>query len=59
MAEIINLRQRRKQKARQDAAAAGAENRARYGRPKAERGLDQAEAERARRELEHKKLTET
>ena len=37
MAEIINLRGARKAKARSHAQAAAAENRAKHGRPKAER----------------------
>ena len=36
MAEPINLRLVRKRKAREDKAAAAAENRVRHGRPKAE-----------------------
>jgi hypothetical protein len=59
MAEIVSLRQRRKQKARATADQAAAENRAKYGRPKAERTHERAEAARARTELDHKKLTET
>lgn len=37
MAEIINLRRARKAKARLQAQAEAAENRAKHGRPKAER----------------------
>ena len=37
MAEIINLRHARKAKARSQAQAEAAENRAKHGRPKAER----------------------
>lgn len=59
MPDIVNLRQRRKQKARMAADEAAAENRAKFGRPKAERMHEQVEAARARRELDHKKLTET
>jgi Domain of unknown function (DUF4169) len=36
LAEIINLRRTRKAKARSQAQAAAAENRAKHGRPKAE-----------------------
>ena len=57
MADIVNLRQRRKQKAREAAGAAAAANRAKYGRPTAERTHADAEAARARAELDHKKLT--
>lgn len=59
MAEVVNLRQRRKQKAREAAAVTAAENRARHGRRKADRELDEAEAARRRAALDHKKLTET
>lgn len=59
MADIVNLRQRRKQKARKAADEAAAENRAKFGQPKSERAHEQAEAARARRDLDHKKLTET
>lgn len=59
MADLVNLRQRRKQKARQAVEAAAAENRARHGRPKAERVREDAEAARQRAALDHKKLTET
>jgi len=58
MAEIVNLRQRRKQKARAAAGATAAANRAKFGRPKTERAHDEAEAARSRSELDHKKLTE-
>jgi hypothetical protein len=37
MAEIVNLRQARKQKARTDKDAAAAQNRAAFGRTKAEK----------------------
>ena len=59
MADVVNLRRRRKQKARAAAAVTAAENRARHGRPKADRELDEAEAARRRAALDHKKLTET
>jgi hypothetical protein len=42
MAEVINLRRKRKERIRQRAAAEAAGNRARFGRPVAERKLDQA-----------------
>jgi len=57
MAELVNLRQRRKQKARDTADAQAAANRAKFGRPKAERAREKAEAERARTEIDNKKLT--
>jgi hypothetical protein len=40
-AEIINLRQARKQRARDEKAAQSAENRARFGRTKAERDQEE------------------
>lgn len=58
MAEIVNLRQRRKQRARDDAAAQAAANRGKFGRPKEERRRETAEAARLRAELDSKKLTE-
>ena len=42
-AEIINLRQARKAKQRRDAEARGEENRAKFGRTKAEREATSAE----------------
>jgi Domain of unknown function (DUF4169) len=42
MAEIINLRKARKAKARADKEAEAAENRAKFGRPKAERSQSKA-----------------
>lgn len=51
MAEIVNLRQARKAKARAGKQAAAAENRVRFGRTKAER-----HAEAGRRQLADKGL---
>jgi hypothetical protein len=59
VAELVNLQRRRKQKARAAAEATAAENRARHGRPKTDRALDEAEAARRRAALDHRKLTET
>ena len=42
MAEVINLRRKRKGRIRQQAAAEAAGRRARFGRPIAERKFDQA-----------------
>ncbi|HZF74444.1 MAG TPA: DUF4169 family protein [Acetobacteraceae bacterium] len=50
MAEIVNLRQARKQRARREAEDAASANRAKHGRTRAER-----EAE-ARREAERRRL---
>lgn len=47
MAEIVNLRRARKAKARAEAETTAAENRARFGRPAAERKLEAARDELA------------
>ena len=52
MAEIINLRQARKQAARKAARAQADANAAKFGRSKAERALQEAQAEKTRREHE-------
>ena len=56
MAEIINLRLARKAKARAEADKTAATNRVKHGQTKAERQRAKADAERAARELEGKKL---
>ena len=56
MAEIVNLKARRKLAARAAKEAQAAENRARFGRAKAEKQLTKAEDERARRAHDAKKL---
>lgn len=55
MADIINLRLARKQKARVEMEQSAAENRALHGRPKAERDLDRARQDKARSHLESHK----
>ena len=55
-ADIINLRQYRKQKARRDGEAQAAENRVRHGRNKAARGEDDQTRTRAEQDLDGKKL---
>jgi hypothetical protein len=45
MADIVNLRQARKRKARAEKEAKAAENRVAFGRPKAERSVSQAQRE--------------
>ena len=50
--EIVNLRHARKRRRRQDKDAAAAENRSRFGRPKATKQRDEQEAERANRQLD-------
>jgi hypothetical protein len=52
MAEILNLNQARKAKAKIDAKARAAENRARFGRTKADKTLDAARADRLQRDLD-------
>ena len=56
MAEIVNLKHRRKAEKRRQDQAKAAENRLRFGRPKAEKAKEAAEAARAARDLEGKKL---
>jgi hypothetical protein len=51
-AEIINLRQARKQRARAEKAARGAENRARFGRSKLERERKEQSHARAEQALD-------
>ena len=52
MADIINLRQARKARARTDAAAKAAENRARFGRTAEEKKASEAEIRRGDRLLD-------
>lgn len=47
MGEIINLRQARKAKARDDKARTAEENRARHGRTKAEKQVDRLSSEKS------------
>lgn len=56
MAEIINLRRARKQKARQEAEAQAEQNRISFGRSKAERRLTEAERDKAARQLDGHRL---
>jgi hypothetical protein len=55
MAEIINLRQARKQKARAEKEARAEQNRITFGRTKAEKELTKAERELAQRRLDSHK----
>jgi hypothetical protein len=56
MAEIINLRRARKGKVREEAEAKAVENRARFGKTKAERMKESIETERAAKTLDgHKR----
>ena len=52
MADVVNLRIRRKQAARDAARLAGAENAARHGEGKADTALRQARADKAARDLD-------
>ena len=56
MAEIINLRQARKQKARAEAEKTAGQNRISFGRTKAERKLTEAERDKAARHVDGHKL---
>ena len=55
MAEIINLNKARKARARSTKAAKAVENRARFGRTKAEKAADSAERARIDRTLDESK----
>jgi hypothetical protein len=52
MSEIVNLRRARKAKGRAEAADKAAENRQKFGVPKAERAREVATRELARRQLD-------
>jgi sRNA-binding protein len=52
MAKIVNLRAARKAKERETSRAAGDQNAAKFGRTKAEKDLEKARAEKARRDLD-------
>jgi hypothetical protein len=56
MAEVVNLRTARKQKARAEARAEAAANAARHGQSKADRSLQTARTERAARDLDAHRL---
>jgi hypothetical protein len=58
MGEVVNLRQHRKRKSREDAHAAAAENRQRFGQKKGDRERLEAETRRSDAELGSKKLTD-
>ena len=58
MSEIVNLKRHRKRLARAEKEHAAQENRERFGRPKAERAKEEAEQDRAARDLDgHKRET--
>lgn len=52
MTQPVNLNRFRKQKARAEKRRTGDENAAKHGRSKAEKLLDEARAEKARRDLD-------
>ncbi len=54
MAEIVNLRQVRKQRDREAARAKGIESAAKHGRSKALQSLEKARADKASRDLDGK-----
>lgn len=56
MTEPVNLNKFRKAKARADDKQRASENRAKYGRSKAERDLEKAKAEKAARNADAHKL---
>ncbi len=58
MAEIVNLRRARKDKARAAKDTLAADNRTRFGRTKAEKRAAEAERGRAETELDGKKLAD-
>ena len=55
MSEPVNLNRFRKAKAKNDAKAAAAENRVKFGRTKAEKSLADARRDKALRDLDGKK----
>ncbi|MFA7430460.1 MAG: DUF4169 family protein [Rhodospirillaceae bacterium] len=58
MGEVINLREVRKRRDRAAREAEAAANRARFGRTKVDKRKDADEVERARRDLDGKRLDE-
>lgn len=59
MGEIVNLNRYRKTQARTQREKEAAENRVRFGRPKAETAVQRKERERAARDLDAKKRDDT
>ncbi|MAY67003.1 MAG: hypothetical protein CMM77_07740 [Rhodospirillaceae bacterium] len=55
-AEIVNLRQYRKEKQRQDRARTAEQNRARFGRGKAQRREDEMDRKRSEQDLDGKQF---
>jgi hypothetical protein len=57
MGTVSNLNQFRKSKARADKKARADENSAKFGRSKAQKALEKAQAEKAKRDLDGKSTT--
>lgn len=57
MADVINLRRARKEKARRERNNEAQANRLRFGRTKGQKAADEAEAQRRDSAAEHGKLT--
>lgn len=55
MPDIVNLNRARKAKTRETAKAKASENRAAFGRTKAERDVEKARVEKEQRDLEGKR----
>ncbi len=58
MNDVVNLNRARKDRARADGKAKAVENRARFGRTKAEKSLEKARAAKAGKALDQAKLEE-
>ena len=58
MAEILNLNQARKAKAKTDAKTQAVENRAKFGRTKADKASEAARADKLKRDLDGAKREE-
>lgn len=58
MADIVNLKQVRKGRARDEKEKRAEENRARFGRSKAAKDLQKAQSEQARRGIDQHKLSD-
>jgi hypothetical protein len=59
MTEVINLKQKRKDKARSEKEKQAAENRRKFGRTKEEKQMEKLKAERAERHIaSHRRETE-
>ena len=56
MAEIVNLRRARKDKARQQRESEADANRRRFGRSKAEKAADKEARDRSQRDIDGKKI---